>query len=311
MVKINRTKAKKARDLKLKAKANIPARMRVAGSSMKALETRVRNHVEMIADPCNALLGPTAYRGSDGSLTRVRRLDSFELVGGGADVAYFFVYYPAYNAIWKGGINDLTQALTPDWTSAPGPGQPFFLATADSSRPVGACVDFNYTGTELNRSGQLFRGCIPVSTLTGASINQLIAMVQGNGIRMPDTEVGTLWSPAPADESYWEVGGAAPEESGDRNCIVNIIIRGATSSASISGQFATTFINEWRPKFGLGLSVPNPSSPDTPGGLERVKLILSRLGHWYLTGPNAESNRSKLYGTLAGVRAGISMLAAV
>jgi len=235
--------------------------------------TRVRDHVGMLVDPCNAKIGPTAYRGSDGFVTRFRNLTNVTLPTGYAAV---HVYYPAYNGVWQQNVADFNAALTPSY-STPGPGQSFLLSNADSQRVVGACTIPTYTGTELNRQGMIYRGTIPEAALVGCSINTLVPLLQFSS-RVPDTPLETKYVPSSADERYWKTGSTAPEGAGDLQAIVTIIVGAADT---VSFQFNTVLIAEWRPRFGIGMQVPTPNTPDVPAGLEQVRTTLSRLGNWW------------------------------
>lgn len=242
-----------------------------------AAQDRVGSHVRMVMDPCNAPLGHTAYRGSDGFVTRTKSVSTSSVTG--ALPFTIFAYYPAYNRVWTQLINNAATALTPDFTT-PGPGEAYFLNNAESMRPIGACIQTQYIGSELNRSGTIYRGLLPVSALKGASINSLKALCQKME-RLPDSTVETRWLPAPADEEYWEVGTVTPEASGDRFCIVHILSLG-TDATTLTTNVTCHLIAEWRPKFGLGIQTPEPTTPDSIGGLERVRTTLARFGKFYL-----------------------------
>lgn len=238
---------------------------------------RVRSHVHMLADPCEAPLGLTAYRGSDGIVSRFRSQSNVNLAG---SQAYVHVFYPAYNGVWAQAVADYNGVLTPTYSS-PGPGQAFLLSTAESQRAVAACTRFTYTGTELDRQGMVYRGLLPEAALTGASVNGLIPMLQAAD-RMPDRVLETKFVPSAAEEEYWKTGSGAPEASGDRNAIVTIVI--GNPSALTPMTFTNVLVAEWRPRFGVGLQVPSPNTPDAPAGLEHVRSALARAGHWWIEG---------------------------
>nr|WRQ65505.1 hypothetical protein [Tolivirales sp.] len=238
---------------------------------------RLRNHVGMVLDPCNSVLGPTAYRGSDGFVTRFRNI-----IAAGTTTAnpyYVSIFYPAYNGVFLSGYSAATSVVTPVYTTA-GPGQPFLLSNADSQRVIGACTRINYLGSELNRQGILYRGVVPESAVAGSTINQLIALCQANE-RTPDHPLETKFIPSSIDEQYWDTGSVAPSEAGDRNVIVTVMFGGTT--VDLNTYLEHTLICEWRPKFGSGLVVPTPNTGDVPSGLERVRSALSKLGDWWLS----------------------------
>lgn len=237
---------------------------------------RVRNHVSMLLDPCNAPLGPTAYRGSDGFVTRFNKVDSFT----SANTAFAFAFYPAYNSIWQGTYTDASVSTSAAWATA-GPGQSFLLSNAESQRAVAACVRAEYVGTELNRQGIIYYGVVPESALSSSSTLLLKQSLLQKAVRTPDGVLECKWVPSSSEEEYWATGGVAPDQNADRNVIVII---GSGFSAGVTMNFQATLIAEWRPKFGVGMMTPSPNTPDAPAGLEHVRSYLSKLGNWWVEG---------------------------
>lgn len=264
------------------------------------VDARLRAHTAMVLDPCNATLGPTAYRGSDGFVTRFKNV-----VAAGTTTGfpyYVSIFYPAYNGISLSGYASATSVVTPSYTTS-GPGQPFLLANADSQRVVGACTRISYLGSELNRQGIIYRGVLPESAVSGATVQQLMALCQRND-RTPDYILETKFIPGSVEEQYWDTGSTAPAEAGDRNVIVTVVYGGAT--VALDTYLEHTLICEWRPKFGSGLAVPSPNTPDVPSGLERVRTVLSSLGNWWLdmahTARTAIDTAGKVYGGMRVIK---------
>lgn len=239
--------------------------------------SRIARHVNMIVDPCGAELGPTAYRGADGIVTRFRNVVATGPTVG--KTGFIYVYYPAYNAICTANV--AAGDVFVFTANTAGPGQTFLLASGASQRAVSACCNLSYTGTELDRCGIIYSGVVPISALSvGKSITD-VAMLLQNEHRVSDDPLEVKWSPGSVEEEYWESGATTPGGGGDRNCIVMIALglNAATSSPYFS--IVNTLIAEWRPEPGLGLSTPNPSSHDVPAGLEKVRSVLQRMGNWW------------------------------
>lgn len=249
--------------------------------SVRALslgDPRVEGHLRMVLDPCNAPLVPTAYRGSDGYLTRFNNV--YSITTGNTSTAFVFAFYPAYNGVWYGSLADANATGTASWAT-PGPGQAFLLASAESQRAVSACVRAEYVGTELDRQGVIYTGVVPETALSSLStFVQKQALLQ-KVIRTPDHTIETKWVPMSIEEEYWAPGPTAPGSSSDRNVIVLI---GSGFGAGVQFNFQTTLIAEWRPKYGIGMQQPTPSTRDPPAGLERVRTALASLGHWWVEG---------------------------
>jgi hypothetical protein len=259
---------------------------KVASGGDSTAMNRLKNHVNMIIDPCNAVIGPTAYRGSDGFVTRFKNVVA---AGTLTNFPYYVsVFYPAYNATTTGVYASASTPVSVSWSS--GPGQAFLLANADSQRVVGACTRLNYLGSELNRQGIVYRGVMPAAALTGATVTGLITLCQSSQ-RVADGVIETKFVPSSVEEQYWSTGGVAPTDDGDRNVIVTIVYGG--TSVNCDTFLEHTLICEWRPKFGVGLVSPPPNTPDVPGGLEKVRTVLSRLGHWWLEHKETASSAIK------------------
>lgn len=232
---------------------------------------RVIAHADMIMDPCNSLIKPTAYRGNDGFVQRFSRVS---VESNATLTAFAILFYPGYNSMVVVNAATPDTAISTAWNTA-GPGQAYLLGNAGSQRAVGACLTWDYVGTELNRQGTIVMGSIKVGSLgTATTVNQLQALLS-TGMRTPDHSVEQKWCPAPSDEEYWATGPTAPENASDSNMIV---IAGSGFAAGVAYRIKTTLIAEWMPKQGLGVAAVNASSPDAPAGLERVRTLLHSFG---------------------------------
>lgn len=256
----------------------LPKQLKKSGNAEDV--TRITRHVNMIVDPCNAELGPTAYRGSDGIISRFRNVQT--IGPSGAKTGFAFIFYPAYNAIMALNANSSDSLAFVPTTG--GPGQSFLLASGSAQRAVGACTSISYTGTELDRSGILYTGVVPIAALGVSKTLAEIAMLLQHEQRVSDAMIEVKWSPSSIEEEYWESGTTTPSGSGDRNAIVVIGLGLNPATTSSNFSLINTLIAEWRPEPGNGLSTPNPSSHDVPGGLEKVRSVLQKMGNWWSTG---------------------------
>lgn len=248
-------------------------------------QSRLGRHIRLLLDPCNADLGPTAYRGRDGF---VSRFSSIHTVGPGTtQTCSIFMYYPRLNRVYNrmtANINDDLGAI--DWYGAntfDGPGTYFLKNFTEAMRPVAACVQAYFSGTELDRQGIVYNGIVPgqVFTNTAAGSNTIDAYVQllQKRQRTPDHTVETKWVPAPENEQYERTDVLAPQAGGD-----NVIVMCFTGFAVTKINFNFRVVNniEWLPGAGQGFVAPSPSTPDVPAGLEHVRTTLSRLGNWWV-----------------------------
>lgn len=268
--------------------------------------SRVYDHTNMVLDPCNAKIAPTAYRGMDGFVQRFARNQT---VNTGTDQCFISIYYPQYNGIFTSNVPTGATVIPPVVFGTAGPGQSYLLTNSDAQRAVGACVDINYTGTELNRQGMLYMGSVKCSLFSAATTIDQLTTLLGHPQRVPDGKSSVKWIPSPIDEEYWLTGPTSPDNSGDRNAIV-VIGTGFTSASPF--QLVTTLIAEWQPNAGIGIASNNPNSHDTPGGLEHVRNNLQRAGTWWVTAAHTleagYQTAKSVYRATRGVRAGLAML---
>lgn len=239
------------------------------------LDVRVSDHVNMIVDPCNAPLKPTAYRGSDGIVSRFSVVSS--LVSN-TDNTFVYAFYPAYNGALL--TSNTGGTVSTNWNT-PGPGQSFLLNTASTQRAVAACLQVDYAGKEIDRQGTLYAGTIAADAIGASFSPATLASLLQKVVRTPDGTLEIKWAPTPAEETYWSTGAAAPDSGGDRQIL---LIIGFGFTSGLSFNLRTTLISEWRPKTGLGIQTPTVNTPDSIGGLEKVRTMLSRMGDWWVSG---------------------------
>lgn len=267
---------------------------------------RVQTHTSMVMDPCNSVLGKTAYRGSDGFVSRFARTQS---VATGVNTAFLHIFYPAYNSIFFATYADGAAAVPTVTYNVAGPGQAFLLANADVQRAVGACTEITYTGTELNRQGTLFMGSVKATVFNKPITLDTLAPLLGHTTRTPDNTLSAKWIPSSVEEEYWGTGVGAPEASSDRNVLV---IMGTGFTGASPFTFTNTLIAEWQPEIGLGLAANNPNTADAPAGLEHVRSNLARAGNWWLSAAHSletgYQTAKGVYNATRGVRAGLMAL---
>jgi len=282
------------------AKAQRP-RARAQTGAEYALNQRLRSHIGMLLDPCTSVLGPTAYRGKDGILTRFK--STLGYAGQGTDSHLVIAYHPSINRVYFGTIATQNTNFAMDFYGAqsyPGPGGAFLGTNAAEVRPVGACIVSNFTGTELERQGLCTRGIVPAQATTGTlTINAILPLLQ-RADRVPDQQVETKWLPCPVNEDYTVIPTAAVPRLVDN--IIVVIYHGLAASA-LKVSVNVHSIMEWQPYYNLGLVAPTPSTPDPPAGLERVRTALANMGDWWLEATKTARAGAQFYNTIrAGAR---------
>lgn len=264
------------------AKAQKKRKARGGGS---VPDTRVNTHVNMVLDPCNSPIGPTAYRGKDGFITRV---SGAKAIGDATAIAALVAYWPRYNRTFYFNLTSVTAGFAIDFYNASygseGPGGAFFGTNASEVRPVAACLSSQFTGTELDRQGLLLTGVVPYKAVAGNVTIDTLTQIMQQWQRVPDSQVETKWIPSPSDEDYQAIPSTLPAIYGDDNIVLHVY-RGF-AAGKLQATARITGIFEWQPFYGLGLSVPTPNTVDPPAGLERVRSTLASYGDWWLRTAN-------------------------
>lgn len=305
-------KTKNSKMLKGKNQPDAPRRGAKRGRARGVLVARselverVSGHTDMVLDPCNSRITPTAYRGQDGFVQRFAKTQAFTTT---TESCFINIFYPAYNSIFTYAVGSPSSGVAPVSYGIAGPGQAYLLSSADGMRPIGACVEVDYTGTELNRQGLLYMGSVKSSVFDSVfNLDQITALL-GHPIRVPDSTASVKWIPSPSDEEYWNVGAGVPGNGGDRNVIVTV---GIGFTDPVSFQLTTTLIAEWQPNFGLGIAANSPNSVDVPGGIEHVRSNLARAGNWWIGAAHSLERGYQtargIYNATRGVRAGLMAL---
>lgn len=278
---VKRTKAKQVKKATGRAR---PVKARRANSLAVGGESgaRVRRHIGLLLDPCNGELGPCAYRGRDGFITRLMAQSSQTDATG---TVAFFAYYPRINRIVNMRKALFTDSFVIDWFDAvwsqAGPGSSYLASVSEGFRPISACVQAFYSGTELDRQGIVYQGVVPVRATVGTfTMGSLVQLLQ-RSTRTPDHTVETKWIPAPENETYAASNPAAFDytDVGD-NCIIFAVT--GVAAGKMNFNYRTTLNAEWLPKSNQGIITPSPNTPDPPAGLEHVRSTISRLGDWWL-----------------------------
>lgn len=254
---------------------------RGGGGGQQGVDARISKHVNMIVDPCNSVLFPTAYRGKDGFINRFAA--PYNLADATATCAVV-AFWPRYNRVFLKGYATSATSFSLDFYAAGvsygGPGNAYLGTNAAETRPVAACMVSDYTGTELDRQGLVAQGCLPLKCTTGTTTVDGLLQLMQRYERVPDSSVETKWVPSPSDEDYQAIPASGVTVYGDDNIIIHIYV--GFAAGKLTSTTRVVAIHEWQPFYNLGIAVPTPVSPDPPAGLERVRNALTGFGEWWL-----------------------------
>lgn len=223
----------------------------------------LRNHYAMLVDPCYATLCESAYRGAAGYVQRFVKVTNYTT---GTNTSFCAIYNPAAVASTQA---DLANAAAPFSATyaIPSAGSAFLTANSSGHRCIGFCVQIEYTGTELNRSGLLGAATVNAELfnigtggLTVADIQPLIP----NVTRTMDGTAEVKWSPGVGNEQYVKLGDAPGVlYANDMN---SLVIYGTGLPAGNQIRLVETTIYEYLPTINTGLATPAATAGSNPPG---------------------------------------------
>lgn len=220
------------------------------------------NHFRMIRDPCNATLSESAYPGRAGLTSRFTGINTYTA---GADTAFLGLYNPAAFSLAYATLANSATSVAPVY-GTPLVGQSYLLTNADSWRVVGFCLDIEYIGTELQRSGVIYGGILPGDAITAGTPTTVdtVKVLLPQETRTPDRPLQLFWFPGVDDQKYHDLVGISDTYNMVCLCMENM-------PAGVQVRVRHTTIVEWLPKTVLGMSMPSPvGGSNPPAAYERL-----------------------------------------
>jgi len=258
------------------ASAN-PARKAVVQARRSAprfssLDEAGRAYARLLNDPCGAPLASPVYMGTGaGYLTRVVNDYSFN-----NDSGYFCLVPGCWGSgatttstVYGVGVNAST-ALPGNYNV--GPGATFLAGVAGEVRPVAACLQLVYSGTELNRGGLVNRAQINGNEAIAWSGSTADGLATGCPLesRMPDNQpVEVKWAPGILDGDFAYAG--TTQTNGQRGA-VGMVWRGLGSGLI---KFRATVVYEWRPTPVEGVVAPSSNGSKSRNTMDEIVGVLS------------------------------------
>lgn len=235
----------------------------------------LNGHYRMLVDPCFATLGESAYRGNSGNVARFTNVRTISTT---TDSAFFLAYAPASAMVSQNILAAAATAFVPTWNT-PGPGNGFFYSTASAWRCIGFCVEVDYLGSELARSGLLGSGTVAPNALgIGASqTTATFAPLFPNVARTADRTMEVKWFPGIGNERY--ASNTDDVATLYENDTTTLVIYGTNMPAGVQLRFTETAIYEWLPQSNLGMSYPSATQGTCPpAAFENLKNEAAKDG---------------------------------
>lgn len=274
----SKTKRAKAQQVRVPRRAvAIRPTVRMDGAAAK--------YAALLADPCNGDLVAGPFGDGNGGL--VCRFEKEYIINNSStDTCSAFVFNPSSGLVaWQTNpiVTD-TDALTlfPAAVSSVHPGHTFLAANASWFRPLAACLQVYYPGSELSRAGvvSLGRYAAEVVNDTTATVSQL--RTQANYVaRTPADMAEIVWRPVEFDLVGREpIPAASISTNGMANAqTTSLVATGAGLPVSTGLRYRVVVVYEWQPDPASGFKNNVVRSPN-PVRLGDILAKLDATGDW-------------------------------
>jgi len=289
-----------------KLRKNAPQKKRKTGSTPSAaelvagLDAPAKAWARLLADPCNAPLASPCYpTSSGGSIIRVERdvvMSTTATSYGGA-----VIFTPGlFDNTGSGALcsvatldTSLDNQVLPfsnQYGFQPGNGN----VNWDSVRPVAACLQLMWPGSELNRQGIVSLAVVPTAfafqSSTGTSVQSLR---QASPIvsRMPDSVVEVKWRPGEKDNQFnaTQIADLTVDSDGRNSLLATWT--GIPGSTGVRVRMVAIYEVSFVASSGYITSVTTNSAPASKHSVNDIFHALDRAGEWaysLATGPAAK-----------------------
>lgn len=240
------------------------------------LDRAALEYRRLLLNPCDAPLVRGLYASGGQGIT-VRTEISFNVNTTALSTAGYVRFAPGCFGSTAVGVtyagDSTTSAAAAPNATALGfvPGLTFMNANAQSVRPVAACMQVMYAGSESARSGIIYLGQTPASYVSSGSapIPDSIANGLTHCERMPTGAVEAIWRPGTTDDQFVDTFAPATEEG--KNALVLAWI-GAPAAVPIRVRLVCVW--EFKVNKGYGLVDDNASAPASSNTFNDVMRTL-------------------------------------
>jgi hypothetical protein len=310
-----------------KARRNEPAqnsrtRKNRLQQTIGRLDASAAQFARLLSDPCNGSLCHPVYSGSDvGYLGRYETDFTFSSIGsnGASSNAGALLFAPGCigvsaadtntssgnNAVMKLGIlaNGISDTTTVDFTCAPPgvqPGSNFFAFGSEAVRPVAACLQVFYTGTELNRAGTVSLARVNAGSVLNSSGTCSVASLRSLSQyvdRTPASHYEIVWTPADGDQLFTDPSLITLQRQTERKNGILMTFSGLDPSLI---RVRLVVVYEWIPEPGQGLIIDSSSRNRSNNSLDHVLNALDGAGRWWIRNANTIGTLYKFGSTMLG-----------
>lgn len=243
-----------------------------------SLSTAGARYARLLADPCTAELvnGPFG----DGLGGMVARFEKEYVINSSAtDTAAFISFEPSSCVvrIANAPLTDDTTTITAvNLLTGSWPGYDFLSVNASHFRPLAACMQLYWPGSELNRQGICSLGRQPAEYFNDANLTVSRLRAQANYIRRTPADCfEIIWRPTEADLAGRETSTNPAVGNG-----TTALVGTATGIPPSTGiRVRVVVVYEWMPDPASGFKNTVVVTPQ-PHRLADILAFLDRTGDW-------------------------------
>lgn len=254
-------------------------------------------YAKLVANPCHAQLTKGIGTGSAASVVMRFEADQLAFTGGTVNGGTLF-WVPGSATGFSAGATADSSALTMAVDTSFCAGRQFLDSSCSAARCIAACMQVYYPGSELNRSGIVALGVMPVGSLTGA----LPATYGGSGglatnsqyrpmcqfsERTPETMMEITWRPGSGDEGMVDRVGLAANLTSFPVALKgsNGILLNATGlAAGVGLRIRTVAVYELEFNAGNGLVNTVETSRSANSVNDVLRTLDNVMPNWFING---------------------------
>lgn len=271
-------------------------------SRTRGLDAPGAAYARLLSDPCNAPLVHPVFGGGNGGLL-MRSRSVFTVNTTALATAGYLHWTPG--AIGTSNSELLSAEFATTGTSgaaaalATAPGKAFLAANSTSYRPVAACMQVYYLGSETTRQGfvlvdNTLGGLID---LGGSYSTDLLSRTLGCYSRTPGNCVEAIFKPAMGDETWIDPSVVTAAVDKDRRGSLTIAWGGLPAATGLS--IVLTGVYEWVPNPTSGLAASTESRSTSQNDVRQVMDLLAARGVQFIRGVGSELMAGALAGGVA------------
>lgn len=274
---------KKAKASKKSNNVVVPRRVRRSVGSI-GISSHVANYAKLLGDPCAGPLG-SYFGGAHGIVQRFQGSFSVATAAGSTAAVLCISGNNSPSVGWANLANDTT-AATLTYSQPDFPGATYCNTNSRGWRIVAMCARLFPQSSDMNNSGFVGAGNVPVSELPAQGVASSAAGVFQSSLpmlaRLPTSGFEVRWMPGEGDATYYDLNTASGPPKASSN---GIIVALTGLPAGVGVKVVLTTVIEWLPRETSGLVATTiGSSPWVDLGQVQSYLASRSANWWYRFG---------------------------